>query len=79
MNIYISNLSSLICNEDLRKLFGAYGKVTSAELKKDIISGESRGFGFIEMEDNDAATNAIKALHQTEVDTLTVSVQEEVY
>ena len=78
MNIYISNLSSLICNDGLKQLFSTYGKVSSAEVMKDIISGESRGFGFIEMEDHDAATKAIKGLHQTEVDTLTVSVQEEV-
>lgn len=78
MNIYISNLSSLIGNDGLRQLFSTYGKVTSAEVKKDIITGESRGFGFIEMEDHVAATNAILGLHQTEVDALTLSVQEEV-
>ena len=76
MNIYVCNLSSVIQNEDLRNMFSAYGNVQSAEIVKDIISGESRGFGFIEMEDNTAAQRAIDALDQMEVDTLPVTVQE---
>ncbi|NTS42316.1 RNA-binding protein [Flavisolibacter sp. BT320] len=76
MNIYISNLSSDIQDEDLMEMFAAYGDVQSVEIPKDIFSGESRGFGFIEMEDNIAAQNAIDALHQKEVDSLSLSVQE---
>lgn len=77
MNIYISNLSSVIQNEDLRHMFSAYGHVKSAEIIKDIISGESRGFGYIEMEDDAAAQKAIEALDQMEVDTLLVTVRED--
>ena len=76
MNIYVFNLSSVIQDQDLMNMFSVYGDVQSAEIVKDIISGESRGFGFIEMDDNIAAQKAIDALHQTEIDTLSVSVQE---
>lgn len=77
MNIYVFNLSSVIQSEDLKNMFSAYGEVKSAEIIKDIISGESRGFGYIEMEDDAAAQKAIEALNQTEVDTLLVTVQED--
>ena len=76
MNIYICNLSSIIGNEDLKQLFSVYGEVKSANIVNDILTGESRGFGYIEMEDTAAAHKAITALDQTEVDTLVISVQE---
>jgi RNA recognition motif-containing protein len=77
MNIYVSNLSSIIQNDDLKSMFAVYGDVKSARIVKDIISGESRGFGYIEMENDMAAQRAIDALHQTEVDTLSVSVEQD--
>jgi RNA recognition motif-containing protein len=76
MNIYVCNLSSVIQEKDLEHMFAAYGDVQSTEIVRDIISGESRGFGFIEMEDDIAARRAIDALNQSEVDTLPVTVQE---
>lgn len=76
MNIYVCNLSSDIQDEDLKEMFAVYGNVQSVEIPKDIFSGESRGFGFIEMEDNTAAQNAIDALNQKEVDTLSLSVKQ---
>lgn len=76
MNIYVCNLSSDIQDEDLKEMFSVYGNVQSVEIPKDIFSGESRGFGFIEMEDNTAAQNAIDALNQKEVDTLSLSVKQ---
>lgn len=76
MNIYVCNLSSTVQSEDLKDLFSFYGDVTSAEIVNDIISGESRGFGYVEMDDHSAAQRAIAALDQSEIDTLTVSVQE---
>lgn len=76
MNIYVFNLSSVVQDEDLKNMFSVYGDVQSAEVVKDIISGESRGFGFIEMEDNLEAQRAIDALNQTEIDTLSVTVQK---
>lgn len=76
MNIYVSNLSSTIQNNDLKDLFSTYGDVASAEVLSDIISGESRGFGYVEMSDSQAAERAIAALNQLEIDSLVVSVQE---
>ena len=76
MNIYVFNLSSVIQEQDLKHMFSAYGDVQSAEIVRDIISGESRGFGFIQMEDNTAAQRAIEELDQIEVDSLFVTVQE---
>jgi RNA recognition motif-containing protein len=75
MNIYVFNLSSAIRSEDLKSMFMAYGNVSSAEIVKDIISGESRGFGYVEMQDSTEAGRAIEALDQIEVDTLSVTVQ----
>ncbi len=75
MNIYVFNLSSTIGSEDLKTMFTAYGDVSSAEVVMDIISGESRGFGYVEMHDDMEAERAIEALDQVEVDTLSVSVQ----
>ena len=76
MNIFVCNLSSVIKDNDLLNLFSVYGNVESVEIRKDIISGESRGFGYIEMKDDNAAQTAIEALNQTEIDTLPVTVQE---
>ena len=75
MNIYVFNLSSAIQDEDLKSMFTEYGNVSSAEIVKDIISGESRGFGYVEMENSAEARKAIEALNQKEVDTLSVTVQ----
>ena len=76
MNIYISNLSSAIGNEELEKLFSTFGTVASAEISKDVFTGQSRGFGHVEMPDEDAAHHAIAALNNTLLEGLTVSVQE---
>ena len=76
MNIYVFNLSSIIQSQDLKDMFSVYGEVASAEIVKDIISGESRGFGYIKMNNRAAGQRAIEALNLLEIDTLTVSVQE---
>jgi RNA recognition motif-containing protein len=76
MNIYVFNLSSIIQSNDLKDMFSVYGDVSSAEVVKDIISGESRGFGYIKMDNSAAGQRAIEALNQLEIDTLTVSVEE---
>ena len=49
MNIYVGNLSSTTTEDELRSAFEAFGQVTSATIIKDKFSGESRGFGFVEM------------------------------
>lgn len=68
MNIYISNLGYDVNDSDLKELFEEYGTVSSAKVITDRMSGKSRGFGFVEMEDNDQAQKAIEELHECEYD-----------
>ena len=75
MNIYVANLENAITNEKLTEIFSSFGEVKSAEVVKDVFNGASRGFGYVEMED-EAAQNAIKELNQTELNTLIITVQE---
>jgi RNA recognition motif-containing protein len=75
MNIYISNLSFSVEDNDLQKLFGGYGEVTSARVVTDRYTGQSRGFGFVEMSDADAV-NAINGLNQSEHDGKVINVAE---
>jgi RNA recognition motif-containing protein len=63
MNIYVGNLSYNVTEDELQTLFGEHGKVTSVNLIKDKYSGDSKGFGFIEMEKQSEAENAIKQLN----------------
>ena len=67
MNIYVGNLSWSMTDEDLNSLFAEYGAVSSAKILKDKMSGRSKGFGFVEMEDEEAAKNAIAGLHESEI------------
>lgn len=62
MNIYVSNLGFSVTDENLKGLFEAYGTVSSAKVIMDKITGRSRGFGFVEMPANDAASKAIREL-----------------
>jgi RNA recognition motif-containing protein len=65
MNMYIGNLAFGVTEEELKELFSAYGEVASVSLVKDRFSGQSKGFGFIEMPNNSEADVAIKALNKT--------------
>ena len=67
MNMYVSNLSFQTTDEDLRKLFSAFGKVSSAKVITDRDTGRSRGFGFVEMESDSEAQEAIKNLNMKEI------------
>lgn len=67
MNIYVGNLSWSMTDDDLMNLFTEHGSVTSAKILKDKMNGRSKGFGFVEMEDDEAAKAAIAALNETEV------------
>lgn len=67
MNIYVGNLSWTMTDDDLMNLFTQYGTVTSAKILKDKMNGRSKGFGFVEMEDAEAAKTAIANLNETEV------------
>ena len=76
MNIYVGNLSFEVTDDDLRQLFSAHGEVESASVVKDRFSGESRGFGFVEMPAKKDADAAIAALNGTDVKGRSITVNE---
>jgi RNA recognition motif-containing protein len=76
MNIYIGNLSYDTTDEQLRKAFEGFGEVTSVNVIKDKYTGESRGFGFVEMSDQDAAMAAIAGLNGQELNGRALNVNE---
>ena len=76
MNIYIGNLSRDVTEDELRKSFEAFGQVTSVNIIKDRYSGESRGFGFVEMPTKTEAQAAITGLNGTSLKERTLSVSE---
>ena len=67
MNIYVGNLSYEVTEEDLQKAFKTYGQVESAKVIKDMYTGRSRGFGFVEMPSDDEAQSAIDELNGSEI------------
>lgn len=67
MNIYVGNLSYQCTEEALRGAFEAYGTVTSVAIIKDKFSGQSRGFGFVEMADDTEGAAAVEGLNDTEL------------
>lgn len=68
MNIYVSGLSYRINDNDLRQLFEEYGEIKSAKVITDRETGRSRGFGFVEMANDDEAKTAIEELTGAEYD-----------
>jgi RNA recognition motif-containing protein len=76
MNIYVSNLSFDVRDEDLKGFFTPFGEVTSAKIIKDKDTGQSRGFGFVEMSDTTAAKKAIADLNDSAVDGRNLKVME---
>lgn len=76
MNIYVSNLSFNVRDEDLKGIFTPYGEVTSAKVIIDKMTNQSRGFGFIEMSDEEASKKAISELDGTSMDNRTIKVME---
>ncbi len=68
MNIYVSNLSYNVQDEDLRSYFAEYGEVSSAKVITDKFTQRSKGFGFVEMPDDEAAKKAIEELDGATVD-----------
>ena len=68
MNIYVGNLNWNMSSEDMQNLFAPFGEVTSAKIVTDKFNNDrSKGFGFVEMADDEAARAAIAALHDTDV------------
>jgi len=76
MNIYVGNLSPGVTEEDLREAFEAFGQITSVAVIKDKFSGESRGFGFVEMPAKSEAQSAIKGLDGKELKGRSLNVNE---
>lgn len=73
MNIFVSNLSYAINDDDLRQAFEEYGEVSSAKVITDKFTGRSRGFGFVEMSDNNGQ-KAIEELNGASFDKKVISV-----
>src|SRR5215207_7767755 len=76
MNIYAGNLSWNLKDQDLQNLFATHGEVSSAKIVTDKFTGRSKGFGFVEMPNDDQANAAITALNGTEVDGRNIVVNE---
>lgn len=76
MNIYVGNLSKEVTEDDLRQAFSAYGQVDSASIIKDKFTGESRGFGFVQMSSKEEANSAINALNGKDLKGRPLTVNE---
>ena len=76
MNIYVSHLSWGTSSEGLGNLFAQFGEVASANVITDRETGRSRGFGFVEMPDDDQARNALEQLNGTSFEGQTITVNE---
>src|SRR5574344_3094829 len=74
MNIYVSNLNFSTRRESFEELFAAYGEVASAKIITDRETGRSRGFGFVEMPNDEEGQAAINALNGTDFEEKTINV-----
>lgn len=75
MNIFVARLNFKTRREDLEAAFAKFGQVTSAKIVKDRDTGRSKGFGFVEMANDEEANKAIAALNETELDGRTIAVK----
>lgn len=76
MNIYVGNLNYKVEDNDLQEIFEDYGTVSSAKVITDKFSGRSRGFGFVTMDNDDEAQNAIKELNGATLENREMVVNE---
>ncbi|ANT63904.1 MULTISPECIES: RNA recognition motif domain-containing protein [Prosthecochloris] len=76
MNIYIGNLPYSITEDELRDTFSEFGQVDSANIIIDKFSGRSKGFGFVEMPNDEDAEKAIDALNDTDLNGRTIKVNQ---
>ncbi len=76
MNIYVGNLSNQTTEDDLRQAFEAFGQVESVNIIKDRFSGESRGFGFVEIPSKEEAQKAIEEMNGKDLNGRAVNVNE---
>lgn len=75
-NLYVGNLSYKVTDDDLKSNFSEAGEVVSATIIKDKFSGQSKGFGFVEMKTEEAAAEAIKKFNGGTLDGKTITVNE---
>lgn len=76
MNLYVGNLPYSVTEEDLKDAFSEFGELTSVNIIKDKYSGQSKGFGFVEMPDNSDADKAIKALNGSQLKGRAIKVNQ---
>lgn len=76
MNIYVGNLDYKVNEDDLTRIFGEYGSVSSAKIIIDKFNGRSKGFGFVTMDDNSEAQQAIEDLSGTSIQNRELVVNE---
>lgn len=76
MNIFVGNLSYEVGDDDLRQAFEAYGAVSSAKVLTDRETGRSRGFGFVEMPNDDEARTAMESLNLQKISGRAIQVNE---
>lgn len=76
MNIFIAGLSYGVNDGDLSEIFQEYGEVSSSKVIMDRMTGKSKGYGFVEMNDEESAKKAITELNGAEFDGRTISVSE---
>jgi RNA recognition motif-containing protein len=76
MNIYVGNLSKDVTDDDLQSLFSEYGSIKSVKVIRDLFSGESKGFGFIEMPGSTEAQKAIDELNSRDLKGKKIIVNE---
>ncbi|MBW1692360.1 MAG: RNA-binding protein [Deltaproteobacteria bacterium] len=76
MNIYVGNLAYGVTEEELKEAFESFGEVETAKIIKDRYSGESKGFGFVEMPDRAGAESAIEGLDGTALKGRTIKVNK---
>ncbi|MCP3929355.1 MAG: RNA-binding protein [Bacteroidetes bacterium] len=76
MNIFVAKMNFNTQEDDLRQLFEEYGEVSSAKIISDKFTGRSKGFGFVEMPNDEEGTNAINDLNDTDFDGRTIVVKK---
>ena len=76
MNIYVGNLSYDVTEDEVRDIFSPHGEISSLSIIKDKYSGQSKGFGFVEMPNQAEAEEAIKALNESELKGRNIKVNQ---
>jgi RNA recognition motif-containing protein len=74
--LYVGNLAYSVTSESLEQMFLEFGTVTSAQVIQDRETGRSKGFGFVEMQTDDAAQRAISGMHEKQLDGRSLTVNE---